>query len=593
MMRTSLSVNPMLASQTPKWRSVFVVAFMALAFAGLLGRSLYIQVIQNDFFQQKGEKRFARPITLQAHRGRILDRNGVVLASSILVPSIAAVSNEVRCEPGAAAVAKDKRCSPDNLARLSRVLDISVAELNKKLPSGDKTLVMLKRHVDASLAKAVAALGIAGVQQLMEYKRQYPEGEVAAHVVGFNNIEDQGTGGIELAFNQELGGHNGSRRVIKDRNGRVVEDVVDQVAPVHGHDVQLSIDSRLQFFAFQQIKTAVQQNKALSGSVVVLDVRTGEVLSMVNYPSFMPEKRQNPRDFALRNRALTDPFEPGSTIKPFVIALALNKGLVKPTTLIQAAPRSLTVGNLTVKDSHDHGMLSVSEVIQKSSNIGTARIAMQMSAHDIWEMYSGVGFGQKPVPSFPRAVRGLLRPYKAWQPVDQATISYGYGVSVSLVQLARAYTLFARDGDVVPASLLKVETPVAGQPVIQSKVAREMRQMLHRVTTEGGTALLAQILGYSVGGKTGTAHKYLGKNLGYAKNKYRGVFAGLAPIDNPRIVVAVMIDEPNAGLHFGGDVAAPVFSETVQQTLRILGVTPDTAVEPHTAAPLALATGSF
>ena len=566
--------SPMLASPTPAWRSRFIMVLMALAFAGLLGRAVYIQVIQNEFFRLKGEVRYARTLTLQAHRGRILDRNGVVLASSTPMTSIWAIPNDVQS-------------TPDSLKKLARVLAMPVADVSKKLQGVDKTFVWLKRHVDESVAKEVAKLGLEGVHQRVEYKRQYPEGEVAAHVVGFNDVEDQGIGGIELAFNRELGGRNGSRRVIKNRKGRVVEDVVEQVAPVDGLDVHLSMDSRLQFFAFQQIKAAVQQHKAQSGSVVVLDVQTGEVLAMANYPSFMPDQRQKPADFALRNRALTDPFEPGSTMKPFVIALALNKGIVTPNTLIQAAPGSMTVGNFTIKDSHAHGMLSVSEVIQKSSNIGTARIAMKLSAREMWEMYSSVGFGQKPLQPFPRVVRGQLRPYKAWRPVEQATMSYGYGVSVSLMQLARAYTLFARDGDVMPASLLKVEMPAASQPVIQGKVAREVRQMLHLVTGVGGTAPLAQSLGYSVGGKTGTAYKYEGRGRGYAANKYRGVFAGIAPIDHPRIAVAVMIDEPSGGLHFGGDVAAPVFSLTVQQTLRVLGVTPDMAVESRTVDRLA------
>jgi cell division protein FtsI (penicillin-binding protein 3) len=558
--------SPLLASPTPVWRSKFIVAAIALAFAGLLGRAVYIQVLENEFFQKQGEVRFVRTLALPASRGRIVDRNGVVLASSIPVPSIWAIPEDVPREP-------------EGLKKLAKLLDMPLAELNKKLEDEDKTFVWLKRQVDESTGNDITALGLKGVYQRKEYKRQYPEGEAAAHVVGFTNVEDKGQEGMELAFNKELGGRSGSRRVIKDRMGRIVEDVVDQIAPQDGRDLQLSIDSKVQFFAYQTLKAAVLEHKAKAGSVVVVDVQTGEILALANYPSYVPDKRRNLSGEQLRNRALTDTFEPGSTMKPFVIASALDKGMVTPRTPIQTAPGRMTIGSATITDSHAHGVLTVEEVIQKSSNIGTAKIALQMPAREMWEMYSKVGFGQKPLLPFPGAVSGRLRPYKSWRPIEQATMSYGYGISVSLVQLAHAYTIFGRDGDLVPVTMLKMNDRVVGEPVIEARHAKSVRQMLHMVTGPGGTAPKAQTMGYSVGGKTGTAHKQEGR--GYADKKYRGVFAGLAPIDAPRISVAVMIDEPSNGKYFGGDVAAPVFSQTVQQTLKVLGVAPDMTVVPQ------------
>lgn len=572
-MSRSIAYNssPLLASPTPVWRSKLIVAATALAFVGLAARAVYIQVIENDFFQRQGEVRFARTLALPANRGRILDRNGVVLASSIPVPSIWAIPEDIDRDPV-------------NLKKLAKLLGMSPVALNKKLQDEDKTFVWLKRQVDESVGKEIEALKIKGIYQRKEYKRQYPEGEAVAHVVGFTNVEDRGQEGMELTFNTDLGGRNGSRRVIKDRMGRVVEAVGEQIVPVDGRDLQLSIDSKVQFFAYQTLKEAVLLHRAKAGSVVVLDVQTGEVLALANYPSYVPDKRQNLSGEQLRNRALTDTFEPGSTMKPFIIGLAMDTGRVSPQTGIQTAPGRMSIGNATISDSHPHSMLTVAEVIQKSSNVGTVKIAMQMPAREMWEMYSSVGFGQKPQVPFPGAVSGRLRPYKAWRPIEQATMSYGYGLSVSLMQLAHAYTVFGREGDLVPLSMLKVSEPMAGQPVFKGKVARDVRNMLHLVTGPGGTAPKAQTMGYSVGGKTGTAHKVEGR--GYASKRYRGVFAGLAPIDAPRIAVAVMIDEPSNGKYFGGDTAAPVFSKTVQQTLRVLGVAPDMTVVPQVVTEL-------
>ena len=564
-----LSSSPLLASKTPVWRSKFIVAAIALGFTGLIARAAYVQVFANDFFLRQGEVRFARTLTLPANRGRVLDRNGMLLASSVPAPSIWANPEDMERDPA-------------KLRELARLLDMSPAELDKKLKDDEKTFVWLRRQMDEPVVKQILALGIKGVYDIKEYKRLYPEGEAAAHIVGFTNVEDQGQEGVELVFQKQLSGKPGSRRVIKDRLGRVVEDVGETVPPVDGEDLQLSIDSKVQFFAYQKLREAVLEHKAKAGSVVVLDAQSGEVLALANYPSYSPDKRVNLSGEQLRNRALTDTFEPGSTMKPFAVALALEKGLVKPETPIQTAPGRITITGSTISDAHPQGVLTVNEVIQKSSNVGTVKMAMQLQPREMWEMFAQVGFGQKPQLPFPGVVSGRLRPYKTWRPIEQATMSYGYGISGSLFQVARAYTVFARDGEVVPATLMKAEQQVQGVRVFSAENAKSMRKMLQMAAGPGGTAQKAQTMGYSVGGKTGTAHKQEGK--GYAGKKYRGFFVGMAPIEAPRIVVAVMIDEPRNGRYYGGDVAAPVFSQTVQQTLRLLGVQPDMAVKPQIVA---------
>jgi cell division protein FtsI (penicillin-binding protein 3) len=558
--------SPLLASKTPVWRSKLIVAAIALGFLGLAGRAAWVQVFGNDFFQKQGEVRFGRTLELPANRGRILDRNGLLLATSVPAPSIWAIPEDVE---------RDKA----RLQRLAKLLEMPLADLNKKLENEDKTFVWVKRQVDESVAKEIAALNLRGIHQRMEYRRQYPEGEAAAHVVGFTNVEDKGQEGMELAFEKELAGRTGSRRVIKDRLGRVVEDVGEQSPPVDGRDLQLSVDSKVQFFAYQKLRDAVLENKARAGSVVVLDAHTGEVLALANYPSYSPGKRQNLSGEQLRNRALTDVFEPGSTMKPFTVGLAMETGRVTAQTPIQTAPGYVVIGGARISDSHAHGVLTVQQVIQKSSNIGTLKIALQMQPREMWELFSGAGFGQKPQITFPGAVSGRLRPYKTWKPVEQATMSYGYGLSASLFQMARSYTVFANDGLIIPATLLKSDDRPVGTRVFSEKTAAEIRTMLQMAAGPGGTAPKAQTLGYSVGGKSGTAHKQVGKS--YASNKYRSWFVGLAPIDKPRIIVAVMVDEPSAGKYFGGDVAAPVFSATVQQTLRMMGVQPDMNVKPQ------------
>ena len=567
--------SPLLASKTPIWRSQFIVAFIALGFLALVVRAAYVQVIDNAFFKRQGTVRFVRNLEMPANRGRILDRNGNILASSVPVPSIWA-SPEEYLKPDEGKTRKEPP-TPAQRKALAKLLGLNAVELDKKLDDS-KSFVWLKRQVDESVAKQIAELKIPGIYESKEYKRIYPEGEAVAHVVGFTNIENIGQEGVELTFNQALAGKAGSRRVIKDRLGRVVEDVGEMVPPVDGDDLQLSIDSKVQYFAYEKIKEAVVNNRAQAGSVVVLDAKNGEILALANYPSYSPNGRGNLSGGQLRNRALTDTFEPGSTMKPLVISLALEKGLVKPETPIQTAPGRLQMGSATISDAHPHGVLSVNEVIQKSSNVGTVKIAMQMQPYDMWEMFTQVGLGQKPKVPFPGAVAGKVRAYKTWKPIEQATMSYGYGLSVSLFQLAQAYSVFANDGELLPMSLIKHDTTPEGARVFSTKTTEAVRHMLHLVSLPGGTAQKSQTVGYTVGGKTGTAHKIEGK--GYAGRKYRGFFVGIAPVENPRIVVAVMVDEPTAGLYYGGDVAAPVFSQTVQQTLRFLGVQPDMAVKP-------------
>jgi len=560
------SSSPLLASKTPVWRSKFIVAGIALAFAGLAGRAAYIQIFGNEFFQRQGEVRFARTLELPANRGRILDRNGLILASSVPASSIWAIPEDVEA-------------SKAQLAELATLLEMPLSELSKKLGDEDKTFVWLKRQVDEPVAQRIHAMGVKGIYQRKEYKRQYPEGETTAHVVGFTNVEDRGQEGIELAFNKDLAGKAGSRRVIKDRLGRVVEDVGDQMPPVEGKDIQLSIDSKVQFFAYQKLRDAVIARKAKAGSVVVLDSTTGEVLALVNYPSYVPDKRKNLTGEQLRNRALTDTFEPGSTMKPITVAMALEAGRIKPQTIIETGPGRYNIGGFTISDTHNYGTLTVEGVIQKSSNVGALKIAQKMSPQEMWETYMALGYGQKPQIQFPGAVTGRVRPWKTWRPVEQATMAYGYGLSASLFQMAHSYTAFAHDGQIIPVTMLKSSEPAVGVQVFSAANAHAVRRMLQMAAAPGGTGPLAQTVGYSVGGKSGTAHKQVGK--GYATNKYRAWFTGMAPIEAPRIIVGVMIDEPSDGNYFGGVAAAPVFSEVVQQTLRMMGVQPDMSVKPQ------------
>ena len=555
------SASPVLAVKLPVWRSRVVLFLLFAAFLALAARALWLQGISTEFLQKQGESRYARTLELPATRGKITDRNGLVLASSVPVKAIWAIPEDVLEAP------KDK------LRSLAKLLEMTEGELRKKLDS-DRSFVYLKRQVEQDVANKIVKLGIPGIETRKEYKRIYPEAGVTAHVVGFTNIDDAGQEGMELASQKSLAGMTGSRRVIKDRLGRIVEDIQSIREPHDGKDLVLSIDSKIQYIAFSQLKEAVEKHKAKAGGIVVLDAKTGEVLALANLPTYDPNNRSVLTGAQLRNRVMTDTFEPGSTLKPFTVALALDTNRITPASTFQTSPGRMTIGTATISDSHEHGLLTVSEIIQKSSNIGTAKIALQMPPHEMWELFTAAGFGQQPRFGFPGAVAGRVRPYKSWRPIEQATMSYGHGISVSLIQLARAYTIFARDGDLIPLSFLKLDQAPVGQRIISQKTARDLRAMLETVVSPEGTAPKAQVPGYRVGGKTGTAYKIVGGK--YVRN-YVASFVGFAPASDPRIIVAVMVDEPTGG-HYGGEVAAPVFAAVTASALRAMNVAPDSSV---------------
>ena len=440
----SLGANPLLTSRTPVWRSRLLVGGLALGFAIMAGRAAYVQIFGNDFFLRQGEVRFARTLEMPANRGRILDRNGLILASSVPAESIWAFPEEVDQEEDAA-----------KLQKMAKLLGMPLKDIQKRLDIDNKNFVYIKRQVDESIAKQIAELHIKGIYQRKEYRRQYPEGEAVAHIVGFTDVEDKGQEGMERTFNAQLAGKPGSRRVIKDRLGRVIEGVGEQVPPMDGQDIHLTIDSKVQYFAWQKLRDAVQAYKAKGGSVVVLDVQTGEVLALANYPSYDPNNRKNLSGEQLRNRALTDIYEPGSTMKPVTVALALQQGKVNPGTLIATGNGRMQIGTANIGDTHAYGTLTVDGVVQKSSNVGTVKISQRLTGEDMWENFSNIGLGQKPDLPFPGMAAGRLRPYKSWREVEKATMSYGYGLSASLFQLARAYSVFARDGVMMPVTLVR------------------------------------------------------------------------------------------------------------------------------------------
>ena len=561
----------------PAGRSRLLVAFLLLGLAGLTCRAAYLQGMHNGFLQQKGESRYSRVLEMSAHRGMITDRHGEPLAISTPVES-------VWSSP------QDMNATPEQLKKLADLIEMDIGEIRKRLsgsPDGPRRdFVYLKRHLSPEVSARIVELNVPGVFLKREYRRYYPAGELTAHMLGFTDLDDKGQEGIELALQDELAGKSGSRRVIKDRKGRVVEDVESIRAPKSGQNIALSIDSKIQYLAYRELKQAVEVNKAKAGGIVVLDAQTGELLALVNLPAYNPNNRKRESGGRARNRALTDVFEPGSTLKPFTIAAALEAGGIKSDTIFETAPGTFSIGKATIRDAHKEGPLTVAQVIQKSSNIGSAKIALSLPPQTLWKMLSESGFGTSTGSGFPGEVSGRLRPYRTWRPIEQATMSYGHGIAVSLLQLARAYTLFSAEGELKPISLVRLDAPVAGKRVISRDTALAVSKMLEMVAQPGGTAPKAQINGYRVAGKTGTAHKLEGN--GYAKNRYLSTFVGYAPASSPRFVIAVMLDEPSAGQYFGGAVAAPVFSRVMDGALRMLNVphdAPSSNVMSFTAVP--------
>ena len=545
----------------PAWRRRVLLIGVLTLFAGLFMRGIYLQSLHKEFLQKKGDARYSRTLVLQAHRGRIMDRNGELLAISSPVESVWASPPDVTI-------------NQQQKAALAKLLSIKTKDIDKKIANRKREFVYLKRRISPDLAAKVMSLEIPGVFLQREYKRFYPAGDVTAHLVGFTGIDDNGQEGFELAQNSVLSGKAGSRRVIQDRQGRIVEDLEAVKVPQDGHDLVLSIDRRLQYLAFRELSKAVELRKAKAGAVVILDAKTGEVLAMVNLPTYNPNNPINIKG-KTRNRAITDMFEPGSTMKPVTAAAAMQFGDYKPDTKIQTAPGRMSIGPATINDTHSYGVLTVAQVIQKSSNVGAAKMALSLKKEELWSTFNQLGFGTRANIGFPGESAGIVRNYKTWRPIEQATMSFGHGISVTLLQLARAYTVFTNEGELKPVSLIKLAQSPVGHQVFSGQVANDVKAMLELVVQPGGTALRAQVAGYRVGGKTGTAHK-IGPH-GYEPNKYVASFVGIAPASNPRLIMAVMIDEPTTekDQYYGGVSAAPVFSAVMADALRMLAVPQD------------------
>lgn len=542
-------------------RVSLVMAFFALVASSLVARAVHLQVLDKDFLNQQADTRHLRTESISAHRGTILDRNGEPLAISTPVDSIwvnpkefASAINKVP------ALAKALGVDPDILMR-------------RVTRSMDKEFLYLKRHLNPSAAQNVMALKLPGINVQREYRRYYPASEVTGHLVGFTNIDDEGQEGLELAMNHWLQGEPGAKRVLKDRLGRSIENVESIRPPHHGKDLRTSIDLRLQYLAYRTLKAAVKAHNARSGSVVILDVQTGEVLAMVNQPTYNPNDRSQFVAERYRNRAITDIFEPGSSIKPLIVAAALESGQYRPSSVIDTAPGFVTVGAKKIEDSRNLGRISLTTILARSSNVGVTKVAMELQPDQLWSTMSHFGLGEMTSSGFPGESAGMLSHYSNWRPISQATIAYGYGISVTPLQLAQAYSALGNGGRMQPISLFALDDAPAGDRIVSADTAAAVKRMLEEVVRPGGTGTKASVDGYRIAGKTGTSWKFA--KGGYSQDKYISIFAGLAPASNPRLATVVVIDEPGGELYYGSDVAAPVFADVMAESLRLLAVPPD------------------
>ena len=549
------------AAAPMRWRSWFVMAGFVAAVSVLIWRAVDLQLLDDGFLSRQGDARHLRVAKLSAHRGPILDRNGDPLAVSTPVDSI-------WVNPGEFAAATDR------IAELAQLMGLKQSWLARRLSSNvEREFVYLRRHMRPDEAARVMKAGFPGVYTQREYRRYYPAGEVVGHVIGFTDIDDNGQEGLELAYDEWLRGEPGAKRVLRDRLGRSIEDVESIRAPRAGQTLHTSIDLRVQYLAYRELKRAYRDHHAVSGSAVVLDVNTGEVLAMANQPSFNPNNREDYEAQRYRNRAATDIFEPGSALKPLVIAAALEAEQYRPDTMIDTSPGFLRIGGWVIEDVRDFGNLDVTSVITKSSNVGATKIAMTLESEQLWSTLASLGLGSLTASGFPGESAGLLNDPVHWRPITQATIAYGYGLSVTPLQLTHAFATIAADGVSHPVTFQHLTHAPIRQQVISTRVARQMLAMLETVTQPEGTGALAALPGFRVAGKTGTARKI--EIGGYSSDRYTSVFAGMAPVTDPRLAIVVVIDEPRAGVYYGGDVAAPVFSAIMSGALRLLAVPPD------------------
>ena len=544
-----------------RFRLSIVYVAVSCATLMLVWRVIDLHVFHKEFLQNQGDARYLRVVPIPAHRGMIVDRHGEPLAISTPVDS-------VWVQPAAFSDAQSE------WPKLAKLLQLDLAHIQHTVSQReDKEFVYLKRHISPDLAKRVMALELPGVNLQREYHRYYPAGEVVAHVLGFSNVDDRGQEGLELAYDHWLKGIPGSQRVLKDRLGRVVRHVEQIRKPVPGRDLTLSLDRRLQYLAYRELKRAVLQHKARSGSAVILDIQSGEVLAMVNQPSYNPNNREQFKGSQTRNRAVTDLLEPGSTVKPFTVVAALESGRFRASSLVDTTPGRLRLGKAVVRDSRNYGQISLAKVIQKSSNVGASKIALALPDETLWKVHARLGFGNATDSGFPGEAGGLLSHARYWRDIEKATLAYGYGMSVTPLQLTRAYSVLATNGVLKPISFLRTDDIIEGERIFTASTTRQVSRMLEAVVQEGGTGTRAQIAGYKVAGKTGTVKMAVAG--GYSDDRYIAVFAGIAPASQPRLAMVVTINEPRGDTYYGGEVAAPVFSKVMAGALRMMGVPPD------------------